>query len=181
MPSKQTMDIIREATKISPAFAAKIFNTPQKVNSPGRNVSNELGLYVPSRNISINTGTPVPGSCSISDAWVTLSGSSVRVTSIPVGANFNIYASFSAVNQNGGTWTICVTCASSDGSISNYTLLGTSIFGGNSLDWVGKLLNGEGTTPTNTMPAGSGALALSFKMWLIDGLNPSTLPTRANW
>jgi hypothetical protein len=177
------MDIIREATKISPAFAAKIFNTQQKANSPGMRVSNELGLYVPSRNISINTGTPVPGTCYISDAWVTLSGSSLRVNSVPVGANFNIYAQFYAFNQNGGTWTVCVTCTSSDGSIANYTLLGTSIFGGDYLDSAGKLLDGEGTEgyETNTMPAGSGALTLSFKMWLRDGLKPSTLPTRANW
>jgi hypothetical protein len=136
----------------------------------------EEGVNIGAREIGIDLGTPVPGTCVISDAWVEVGG--VRVTKVSPGSPFVIKASFSAVNNAGGQWTIVVTCVGVGTDIKNYTDLGTSIFGGNNLSWTGKTLDNLGQ---NIMPEGTGALALRFKMWLIDGLNPSTLPDESLW
>jgi len=66
----------------------------------------------------IETGTPTPSGSSITDNWVEYKGQ--RVTEVPAGENFNIYAKGTAKNPDALTWDVLITVFSSDGSIAAY-------------------------------------------------------------
>ena len=66
----------------------------------------------------VETGTPTPSGSSISDKWVQYKGQ--RVTEVPAGERFDIYAKGVARNPSALTWEVLITCFSSDGTIAVY-------------------------------------------------------------
>lgn len=127
------------------------------------------------RPIAMQVGTPVPGNNSvISDAWVQIGNQ--RVTEVPVGAEFDIYCTYSGVNQGGGFWALCVTVVGVGTTIANFDIAAlnpVTSYGGTIMTGSNKKLGSKGS---NIMPAGSGALQLRFKMWMNDDSYITTPP-----
>lgn len=64
----------------------------------------------------IQTGAPTPGGSSITDMWVLYKGQ--RVSEVPAGERFDIYAKGVARNPGALLWEVLMTAFSSDGSIA---------------------------------------------------------------
>jgi len=105
------------------------------------------------------TGAPQPSGSSISDKWVMYNGQ--RVTEVPAGERFDIYAKGVARNPGALTWEVLITCLSSDGKIAVY----------DTSDAYGDPYN----TPSmklDSLPSGfqlpvmpSGDITLFFRLW----------------
>jgi len=63
-------------------------------------------------------GAPQASGSSITDKWVEYKGA--RVTEVPAGERFDIYAKGVARNPGALIWEVMITCFSSDGSIAVY-------------------------------------------------------------
>lgn len=63
-------------------------------------------------------GAPTPSGSSITDKWVEYKGA--RVTEVPAGESFNIYAKGVARNPGAILWEVLITCYSANGSIAVY-------------------------------------------------------------
>ena len=111
-------------------------------------------------------GTPIPGACSISDAWVTVQGDSTRVNEIAVGTKFDIYCTFSAINQGGGYWSVCITAIGIGApTVQNYRVRDSGWTGGTTIALTGEKIDSLGD---NVMPNGTGVLQIRLKMWMKD-------------
>ena len=126
--------------------------------------------------VGVKTGTPIPSGCVISDAWVTLPGSSARVTQVAIGTKFIIHCAFSATNQGGGQWTVGISAIGVGvSSIQNWASENSGTFGGTYINKSDELVNVLGD---NTMPDGSGVLQIRLKMWMKDGISSTMdMPT----
>ncbi len=131
------------------------------------------------RPVTLRIATPVPGTVQILDAWVTAIGSSVRLTSVPVGSNFAIHVNFTATNTGGGQWTLAVTAIAPGTTVKNWRSENSGLFGGTLIARTDEILDVYGP---NTMPAGTGALNIRIRMWMIDGNSPSpAMPPETGW
>jgi hypothetical protein len=123
---------------------------------------------------AINPGTRN----NVLDAWAEIGGK--RVSEVAVGQAFDILVLFEAENVGAHTWHLAVT-AKGDG-IANF--FDQSI--GLATPWAVNdyvnttwKLNKKGS---NVMPAGTGTLTLTIKIWMHDDVNVSpSAPPEANW
>lgn len=68
--------------------------------------------------IQLETGVPTPSGSSITEKYVEYKGE--RVTEVPAGERFDIYAKGVAMNPGALTWEALITAVSDDGSIAVY-------------------------------------------------------------
>ncbi len=128
---------------------------------------------MPKVNIK-GVGAPSPSGSSITDAWVSYKGA--RVTEVPAGEPFEIWAKGTARNPGALTWEVLITCYSPDGSIAVY----------DDVDAYGDPY----TTPSmilDKLPAGfqspvmpNADLTLYFKLWGND-TRGQPIPPPADW
>jgi hypothetical protein len=97
------------------------------------------------------------------------------VTQVPAGDPFEVRVTYNVTNSAGGYWSVAITGIATDGSLPNYSLDSTSIFGGNSLTGPKTLNNmGQLYMPNN-------AVTLRITLWGITIGNDTTPPAQSSW
>jgi len=122
----------------------------------------------------VETGAPTPSGSSITDKWVEYNGN--RVTEVPAGERFDIYAKGTAQNPSALTWEVLITVFSSDGTIAAY----------DTSDAYGATYN----TPQmklDSLPSGfqlpvmpNNDIILNFRLWGND-TRGQTIPPISDW
>ena len=131
-------------------------------------------------------GALIPGTRNhIISAWVEQNGT--KVSKVVVGQVFDVVVQFEAENVGAHTWHCTITCIDPTGAIACF--FDQSIGTANPLavnDYINKAWVLQKTL-TNTdvpkmMPAGTGALVLTLRLWLNDDWNVSpTTPPQSLW
>ncbi|MDD5510845.1 MAG: hypothetical protein PHI12_08545 [Dehalococcoidales bacterium] len=127
---------------------------------------------------SYEAGALIPGPRNhILDAWVEVN--SARVNQVVVGGTFNIGVQFEAENINGNTWHLAITGIDPTGAVACFwdESVGFPIQKSYVTDT--RLLN-KPSSPI--MPAGTGALVVTLRLWLNDDFNVSpSAPPQNLW